>query len=501
MVLTLTASLSESGRDMGAAVRRPWARLRGRGGTWRVLFTALAVAGAWPMAAEGQEAGRVAGVVRADDTSAPVEGAAVRLAGEDGAVAEAVTGPDGTFAFDGMEPGEYVLGVSRIGFAAFSMPLEVGPDGPATLEVRLSLEPVEVAPLDVDVEGRPLGLVEAGFYDRLEEGWGTYFEPEWIRTRSAGFSRLARFVSDLQLRAPLSRCPTVQVWYDRRLIGTVAGWGTKRPRSLNSGGTHRSAVAPPPRLLDELSVTDLGAAELYTTAAPIPFFALNTHTMRCGAIILWSDWTARTGGAVPQIEVKLCEPAGRTGEVTLDGTVEDQLTEVRLPAARIRASFAQAGGEEEQRELREIEVRADSTGRFRLCDLPSGTDVLLAPSYGPHPGDAATLRAEPGAAARLVVPVTVPGAVVGRVVNGNTGRGFSAVPVVLVGADVRVATDSGGRFVMENLPPGAYQVRAECGGFESPTLRVVVSEARQATVLLVLEPEARSGSDLRRCDN
>lgn len=484
---------------MIGATARGLARSRGRGVTRRLKFMAFALGVAWPIAAAGQEPGRVAGVVRAEDTGVPVEGAAVRLAGDDVVVAETVTGPGGSFAFEGIAPGEYVLGVRRIGFAAYSVPLEMGADGLAPLDVRLSLDPVELEPLEVDVEGRPLRLVETGFYDRLEDGWGTYFEPEWIRTRRAGFIRLTDFVSNLQMRAPLSRCPTVPVYYDRRLIGEVDGWGTSRPRSINSAGTHRSAIEPPEQLVDELSVTDLGAAELYPTSSPIPLFALNDTTISCGAIILWSDWMAQMGRVVPQIEVKLCEPAGRAGEVTLDGTVEDRLTEVRLPAARIQASFAPAG-ERGLHELREIEVRSDSTGRFRLCDLPSGADVTLSPSYGLHQGEAATLRVEPGVAARLVVPVTLPGAVVGRVVNGNTGRGFSAVPVVLVGADVRSVTDGGGRFAMENLPPGSYQVRAECGGFESPTQRVVVSEAQQARVLLVLEPED-PGRDLRRCDN
>ena len=476
------------------------ARSYGRGVPQRVVFIALALSITWPMAAAGQEPGRVAGVVRAEATGAPVEGAAVRLAGGDVVVAEAVTGPGGAFAFDGIAPGEYVLGVRRIGFAAYSVPLEVGPDEPAPLDVRLLLDPVEVAPLEVDVEGRPLRLVETGFYDRLEDGWGTYFEPEWIRTRSAGVTRLPHFLANLQQRAPLSRCPTVQVWYDRKFIGEVSGWGTSKPASINPAGTYQSPVGPAAYLLDELSVTDLGAAEFYQPSSPIPLFALNDITIYCGVIILWSDWMAQIGGEVPQIDVKLCEPAGGSGAVTLDGTVEDRLTEVRLPAARIRASFAPAD-QEESLELPETEVRSDSTGRFRLCDLPPGTDVTLAPSYGPQSGEVATLRAETGAAARLIVPVTMPGSVAGRVVNGNTGRGFPAVPIVLIGTDVRVVTDAAGRFAMEDLPPGSYQVRADCGGFESPTPRVVVSEARQARVLLVLEPEDRSGRDLRRCDN
>ncbi|MDE2663205.1 MAG: carboxypeptidase-like regulatory domain-containing protein [Gemmatimonadota bacterium] len=474
------------------------ARSCGRGVTRRLAFMAFALTAGWPMAAAGQEAGRVAGVVRAEDTGVPVEGAAVRLAGGDVAVAETVTGASGAFSFDGIAPGEYVLGVRRIGFAAYSVPLEVGPDEPAPLDVRLSLDPVAMEPLEVDVEGRPLRLVETGFYDRLEEGWGTYFEPEWIRTQSAGFTRLPHFLSNLQQRAPLSRCPTVQVWYDRKFIGEVSGWGTSKPASINPAGTYQSPVGPAAYLLDELSVTDLGAAEFYQPSSPIPLFALNDITIYCGVIILWSNWMAQLGGHVPQIDVRLCEPVGGVGAVTLDGIVEDRLTEVRLPAARVRASFARA---DQAGSLPETEVRSDSTGRFRLCDLPSGTDVTLVPSYGPQPGEVATLRAEPGAAARLVVPVTMPGSVAGRVVNGNTGRGFPAVPVILVGTDIRVVTDAAGRFAMEDLPPGSYQVRADCGGFGSPTPRVVVSEAGQARVLLVLEPEDRSGRDLRRCDN
>ena len=361
------------------------ARSYGRGVTRRVVFIALALSVAWPIAAAGQEPGRVAGVVRAEDTGAPVEGAAVRLAGGDVVVAETVTGTTGAFAFDGIAPGEYVLGVRRLGFAAYSVPLEVGPDGPAPLDVRLSLDPVEVAPLEVDVEGRPLRLVETGFYDRLEEGWGTYFEPEWIRTRSAGFTRLPHFLSNLQQRAPLSRCPTVQVWYDRKFIGEVSGWGTSKPASINPAGTYQSPVGPAAYLLDELSVTDLGAAEFYQPSSPIPLFALNDITIYCGVIILWSDWMARVGGEVPQIDVKALRAGRRCRRSDPRRDVEDRLTEVRLPAARIRRR-SRRPTKRRPRELPETEVRSDSTGRFRLCDLPSGTDVTLAPSYGPQPG-------------------------------------------------------------------------------------------------------------------
>ena len=269
--------------------------------------------------------------------------------------------------------------------------------------------------------------------------------------------------------------------------------------SVNPAGTHRSAVESPGYLLDELSVTDLGAVELYQPSSPIPLFALNRYTLYCGTIILWSDWMAQLGGHVPQIDVKLCEPAGGAGAVTLDGTVEDRLTQVRLPAARIRASFVPAG-EEGPLELPETEVRSDSTGRCRLCDLPSGTAVTLAPSYGPHPGEVAKLRAEPGTAARLVVPVTMPGSIAGRVVNGNTGRGFSAVPVVLVGTDVQVVTDGAplynGRPAVRRVPSAGRLRRLQVADAASRRLggRAGPGPPRPRA-------EDRSGRDLRRCDN
>ena len=145
---------------------------RRRNRTRRVLLVGLALGLAGPLAAVGQESGRVAGVVRAADTGVPVEGAAVRLAELDVVATETVTDASGAFAFEGIAPGEYVLGVRRIGFAAYSVPLEVGPDVTAPLDVRLALDPVQVAPLEVDVEGRPLRLVETGLLRPAGGGLG-----------------------------------------------------------------------------------------------------------------------------------------------------------------------------------------------------------------------------------------------------------------------------------------------------------------------------------------
>ena len=53
--------------------------------------------------------------------------------------------------------------------------------------------------------------------------------------------------------------------------------------------------------------------------------------------------------------------------------------------------------------------------------------------------------------------------------------GLSPVYLAEMPNGSRAVSGGAGRFVMEDLPPGSYEVRAVCGGFESPTLGVVVS--------------------------
>ncbi len=133
-----------------------------------------------------------------------------------------------------------------------------------------------------------------------------FLEPEWIEANKAGFVRLSDFMSTLQGRAPLSRCEKIPAYLDRRPIGATDGWGTSRSYSLNPAGTFRSPVGPPPTLLEELSVYDVGAAELYQPGLKVPFFAWDGSSMTCGAIILWSNWTAAEA-EIPVIEVNLSE--------------------------------------------------------------------------------------------------------------------------------------------------------------------------------------------------
>ena len=362
------------------------------------------------------------------------------------------------------------------------MPLEIGAQAPPRLDVRLTPQAIPLDPLEVGVEGRPPDLVESGFYDRMEEGWGTYFEPEWIEASKVGFVRLRDYLWVLQNRAPLSRCEKVPVYLDRRPIGTTPGWGTD---DAYPGGIFTVGLDRLPPLLEEMSVSDLGAAEVYQPGTKIPMFAWTFTTAVCGAVILWSDWTARLP-EIPKIEVKLCESSGRPEEVALDGFVEDEVTEVRLPAAHVSASYANP---EDPDGLERVEtvVRTDSLGRYRVCDLPEGAVIHLTPEYGPHAGGPlVALAAADGDALKLTVPVTSPATITGMVLNEATSALMEGARIVLVDTDFRTVTNAAGRFSLEDLPPGSYTIRAVCAGYTGAAQEVELAEGGNVAVVLRL---------------
>lgn len=458
-----------------------------------VLTIALLAGNAFASdAASAQEAVGIQGTVVDDGTGEPIDGATVRLADTSGSAREIITGPAGTFAFAQVAPGTYTLAVRRFGYELLSTPLEIDSQERPRLDVRLTPQAIPLEPLEVGVEGRPPRLVESGFYDRMEEGWGVFLEPQWIEANKRGFVRLADFMSTLQMRAPLPRCPEIPVYLDRRRVGSADGSGTSRSYSLNPAGTFRSPVGPPPTLLEELSVHDLGAAELYQPGSKVPFFAWDGASMFCGAIILWSNWTADTP-EIPKIEVELCEPAGRPGEVAVNGLVEDEVTRVRLPAAHVFTSYANPG-DPTGLERVETVARTDSLGRYRLCEVPADVSLELTAAYGPHRGQPAMVVAEAGVEASLAVTVTSPGAITGSVVNERTERPLEAASVTVPGTDVRATTDRAGRFSLEGLSPGTHRITVSCGGFDFRVREVELAAGQQASVVIGL----RSKGSVRR---
>ncbi|RMH60164.1 MAG: TonB-dependent receptor [Bacteroidetes bacterium] len=99
-----------------------------------------------------QASAALRGVVTSADDGLPLQGANVVLEGPGGAVAyAAATGPEGTYAIEGIEPGRYPVRVSFIGFSTHRDTLLLRP-GVLTYDVRLRVGAQELSGLMVEAE-------------------------------------------------------------------------------------------------------------------------------------------------------------------------------------------------------------------------------------------------------------------------------------------------------------------------------------------------------------
>jgi hypothetical protein len=83
------------------------------------------------------------------------------------------------------------------------------------------------------------------------------------------------------------------------------------------------------------------------------------------------------------------------------------------------------------------------------------------------------------------------GAIEGRVVD-PTGYPLKNVRVYLLENDDDVATDAEGAFSFDQLEPGFYTVRAECGCYLLQTGRVLVTAGEVTPLQFILWPDTRS---------
>ena len=127
-------------------------------------------------------------------------------------------------------------------------------------------------------------------------------------------------------------------------------------------------------------------------------------------------------------------------------------------------------------------ARTDAEGRFHVDTLVPGRFHVEAVA----PGFARALRdgVEPGADLRLTLARVT--RVNGRVVDPD-GRGAAGVTVVIAGSGLwparQTETDDDGRFELEAIPPGVYEVRAFRDELAAPPRRGLSVEAGQPAFL------------------
>ncbi|MDX1396531.1 MAG: carboxypeptidase-like regulatory domain-containing protein [Gemmatimonadota bacterium] len=206
--------------------------------------------------------GRVVGRVADADADGPVAGARLRLI-EHGL--ETITGQRGDFVFEFVPPGSHKLTVSHLAFGEETITVDVASRNTTHLDIALTVRAIAVDPLVVHVERavRPVYLETEGFYQRLERGWGEFFDPVFFERNSQGRTRfrlrvfLRTFGPALTL-AP--SCTGIPIYLDG-------------VRVLEPG------------FLELRSWSEIGAVEVYGSATGAPHFVQDPT---CGAVVVWS---------------------------------------------------------------------------------------------------------------------------------------------------------------------------------------------------------------------
>lgn len=207
-----------------------------------------------------------------------------------GRVGGALTDTRGRFAVELLTPGPREVRFSALGYATRTEMIEVELDRVTNVRVSLSPDPVELNPIEVSVERREFALQDAGYYNRMEEGFGEFIDRAEIESRgpvemSDIFSRLPGVELYADPDNPLERYVVLR---GGRQASFLAGpYGRCFPRVvldglvINSGGDEPAALD---RMLDPAAVAGV---EVFPTSAGVPAQYGGVRSS-CGVILIWT---------------------------------------------------------------------------------------------------------------------------------------------------------------------------------------------------------------------
>ncbi len=220
--------------------------------------------------------------------------------------------------------------------------------------------------------------------------------------------------------------------------------------------------------------------------------SISTRSIRIPLVIA----TAALVVTAPALQLQAQEtiaqcPSMADGTSGLVGVVRDMDGQFVLAGANIVARWINAEGARTS-----ATADTDEAGIYRLCDLPTDESILLRASYAGFSTDEVRVRIEPGPPAGYDFTLqvrgqptlsdsaasTLPGRIVGRILDRESGRTVVSADVILDGVNEHRTTNANGRFIFPELPPGTYSVRVHHLAYEEITHVVSVVPNRTSEV-------------------
>ena len=224
-------------------------------------FAALASASAQPRSAA------IRGIIKNVQVGVPLEGARISLVGTPHS---ATSDARGQFRFIDLDPGQYVIRASAIGYATMTSPLLLKES--ETLEVEFEANPEAVNLPELTVEERA-NHGPADWLRRKSEGRGRYITRKYIEDRRASTVPDAlRMVPGLRIE-----CRGSQICVARM---------ARAPRGC-SPAFFMDGIPTDPAVLWLTPVGEIEGIEVYSGPAETPP-ELESAQARCGVIAIWT---------------------------------------------------------------------------------------------------------------------------------------------------------------------------------------------------------------------
>ena len=259
-------------------------------GEFAVLREGSFITSMVPLNAEADVvAGRFVGRVVDAESGDPLADTDVQIAG---LFMGGITDADGRFRMDAVPPGRHPVQFTHLGYASRIDTVDVVSGRTSDARVRLTLDPIEVEPIEVTVERREIGLENVGFYQRRDEGFGEFIDLEIIEQRAPGemtdlFTRLPGAILVADPYNPLERSVVLR---GGRLEGRgrAGGGSTHCYPSVVLDGTiiHRGGETP--AQLDKLiEPSAVAGIEVFPSSmgVPVQFGGIDAA---CGVVVIWT---------------------------------------------------------------------------------------------------------------------------------------------------------------------------------------------------------------------
>jgi len=200
-----------------------------------------------------------------------------------------VTNDAGRFDMPAVPPGRYAVGFSSLGYATRIDTVEIVSGQTSDVKVRLSLDPLDIEPIEVVVEPREMILEDVGFYQRRTDGFGKFIDRAVIEARNP-YEMTDLFVGIngvFLVQDPYSGMEQNIVLRGGRLGRGLRGGGHCYPQVVVDGLiVHRGGEFP--AHIDQLVDTDAVAGiEIFPSSIGVPT-QYGGVDAACGVIVIWT---------------------------------------------------------------------------------------------------------------------------------------------------------------------------------------------------------------------